>query len=164
MCYNPNPCTFPSGICPRCDTYYTYLIIWFLFMSRSLAQRTAFTPLPKTITPPNAAPPSQPLSNSSSGFEVFMDTNDPTFQKSSTCLALQSVWARGKSMFQRNIFHQKSCVVLWKIVWSRFAGCPWDVTTPTVWPQRQRHAMKNRCIKNNWTTKSLLPVCCSLPT
>lgn len=67
----------------------TGLIIWFLSMSRSLVQKNGlyFPPLPKTITPPNAAPASQLRSNRSSAFEVFMDINDPTFQKSSTCLA-----------------------------------------------------------------------------
>ena len=84
------------------NTDCTGLIIWFLSMSRSLAQKTVctFPPLPKTITPPNAAPTDQLQSNRSSAFEVFMDINDPTFQKSSTCLASRGIWARGEGLFQ----------------------------------------------------------------
>lgn len=80
-----HPQMFSAGICPWCDTYYTCLIP---FHERSAQKNSLyFTLLPKTITPPNASPPSQLQRNSSSAFEVFMDINDPTFQKSSTCLA-----------------------------------------------------------------------------
>lgn len=85
-----------------------------------------FAQLPKTITPPKAARPRQQLeSNSSSVFEVFMDINEPAFQKSSTCLAEASVWAGGKSVLEWKRFHEdlccftEDCVVY---VWAP-AGC-----------------------------------------
>lgn len=69
-----------------------------------------FAQVPKTITPPKAARPRQPLeSNSSSVFEVFMDINEPAFQKSSTCLAEASVWAGGKSVLEWKRFHEDLC-------------------------------------------------------
>ena len=89
ICFNQSPWMFPTGICP----WYEYKLhrpnhlIPFHEQIARPKNGLYFTPLPKTITPPNVAPPRMLQSNRSSAFEVFMDINDPTFQKSSTCLA-----------------------------------------------------------------------------
>lgn len=48
-----------------------------------------------------------------------------------------------KACWSGNVF-MKTCVVLPRIVWSTFEH-PQDVITPTVPPQTQSAAMKNRC-------------------
>lgn len=89
ICFNQSPWMFPTGICPWYEYKLHRLNHLIPFHERTARPKNGlyFTPLPKTITPPNVAPPRMLQSNRSSAFEVFMDINDPTFQKSSTCLA-----------------------------------------------------------------------------
>lgn len=70
-------------------------------------------------------------SHGSSVFEVFMDINEPAFQKSSTCLAEFSIWARGKSMFEWKPFHEDLCcftedcvVYVWVPTGRHNTNCP----------------------------------------
>lgn len=107
-----------------------------------------FAQRPKTITPPKAAQPRHQLESNSASVlcvKCLWTLMSQHFKRAAHVWQRRTFGQEEKACWSGNVF-MKTCVVLPRIVWSEFEH-PRDVITPTVPPQTQSAAMRNRCLK-----------------